>query len=84
MRFKVGDRVSWCGALGTVKKDFKFRSELSASLLVEFDHATDVTFPGQKVTEMFMYDGRYRHWHLAKSLVLVGESRLVQARENEL
>lgn len=37
MPFKVGDRVSWGGATGTVGYDYKFKSPDAASLLVEFD-----------------------------------------------
>jgi hypothetical protein len=69
-RFQVGEKVVWAGVQGTIIKDFKFKSELAASLLVEFEAygAAGANKPAQKITQFFMYDGRLSHWHKEPSL----------------
>lgn len=65
-RFKVGDKVTWCGI---VIDDYKFKRESSGSLLVEFEASEPTTARGkQRLT--FSYDGRFLPWHLEPSLNL--------------
>ena len=63
MKFKIGDRVTFCGVNGVVIKDYKFAYKDALSLLVEFEaHASVPGLANQKQQITFSYDGRIFPW----------------------
>lgn len=65
LKFKVGERVYWMGAPGTVKEIYKFDCRVSATVLVEFD---EMSMGSRHQTATFFKDGRCLPWHKAVSL----------------
>ena len=68
-KFKVGDAVTWCGVEGKVIKDYKFKSDKSASLEVEFPEIRIQSFAEVRAfSETFDYEGKLHFWHKEPSL----------------